>query len=158
MNRGVETMQSFYEAFQKKDIKAMQALYSDSIVFSDPAFGLLEGNEVKAMWAMLLESGKDLKIEFRNIKAVDEEYVTGEWTAYYTFSKTGNKVVNHIKSFMRVHEGKIIEHSGAFRLSTWAAQALGFKGCLFGWTNFLKRSVQRQARQSLQRYMEKNNL
>ena len=158
MNRGVETMQLFYEAFQKKDIKAMQALYSDSIVFSDPAFGLLEGNEVKAMWAMLLESGKDLKIEFRNIKAVDEEYVTGEWTAYYTFSKTGNKVVNHIKSFMRVHEGKIIEHSDAFRLSTWAAQALGFKGWLFGWTNFLKRSVQKQARQSLQRYMEKNNL
>ena len=102
----------------------MNSCYSDDIVFSDPAFGLLKGEEVKYMWEMLCTNAKDFSLTFSNIQLQDEEYATCNWIASYTFSKTGKKVVNRIKAFMKLKDGKIIEHSDAFRLSTWAAQPL----------------------------------
>jgi hypothetical protein len=57
---------------------------------------------------------------------------------------------------MRIIDGKITEHSDAFRLSTWIGQALGWKGVLLGWTGLVKKRVQRTARESLLKYMEVN--
>jgi len=144
----------FYTAFSQRDAAGMNACYAPDIVFSDPAFGLLEGEEVRAMWEMLCKNAKDFSLTFSNIQLLDEEYATCNWTASYTFSQTGRKVVNHIKAFMRLKDGLIIEHSDAFKLSKWAAQALGWKGELFGWTNFMKKKIQKNARRNLEKFME----
>lgn len=149
-----ELITKFYTAFGQLDHQAMNSCYSEDIVFSDPVFGFLRGDEVKYMWEMLCRNAKDLEIEFSNIKAVDEEYYNCDWVAHYTFSATGNKVVNRIKAFMRIRDGKIIEHSDAFRLSKWSAQALGWKAVLFGWTGFMKRGIQKKARRNLVRFIE----
>ena len=133
----------------------MNSCYSDDIIFSDPVFGLLKGDEVRAMWEMLCRNAKDFSLSFSDIQPVDEEYYTCRWTAIYTFSKTGNKVTNNIKAFMRIKDEKIIEHSDAFRLSTWIGQALGWKGVWFGWTAFMKRAVQKNARKNLVAFMER---
>jgi len=93
-------------------------------------------------------------LTFTNIQLLDDEYATCNWTARYTFSKTGRKVVNYIKAHMRLKYGIIIEHSDAFKLSNWAAQALGFKGVLFGWTGFMKRKIQLNARKNLIKFIE----
>lgn len=155
MNNNTELIERFYNAFQKLDYKTMQNCYSDDIVFSDPVFGLLNTDEVKAMWEMLCRNTKDFSLTYSDIQSVDEEYYTCNWTATYTFSKTGRKVVNHIKTFMRLKDGKIIEHSDGFRLSTWITQAFGWKGKLFGWTGIMKRKVQKTARRNLYSFMEK---
>ncbi len=157
MSDNKQIIERFYSAFQKLDYRTMQDCYSDDIVFSDPVFMLLKGNEAKAMWEMLCRNAKDFSLTFSNIELLDEEYATCQWVASYTFSKTGKKVVNHIKAFMRFKDGKIIEHSDAFRLSTWIAQALGWKGVWFGWTGFMKRAVQNNARKNLIKFMEKKN-
>jgi ketosteroid isomerase-like protein len=156
MDNNSQIIENFYSAFQKLDYQTMNSCYSEDIVFSDPVFLLLKGNEVRAMWQMLCQKATDFSLAFSNITAVDEEYYTCNWIATYTFSKTGNKVVNNIKAFMRLQNGKIIEHSDAFRLSTWIGQALGWKGKLFGWTGFMKRAVQKNARKNLYAFMERN--
>jgi ketosteroid isomerase-like protein len=143
----------FYFAFQKLDYKTMQGCYSDDVVFSDPVFGLLKGDEAKAMWEMLCKNAKDFSLIYSDIKVLDDEYATCKWIATYTFSKTGRKVANSIKTFVRVNDGKIIEHSDAFSLSAWIIQALGWKGFLFGWTNFMQRAVQKQARKNLESFI-----
>jgi len=153
-----EVIERFYTAFQKLDYKMMQDCYSEDIIFSDPVFLVLRGNEVRAMWEMLCKNAKDFSLTFSDIELLDEEYATCKWVASYTFSKTGNKVVNKIKAFMKLKDGKIIEHSDAFRLSTWIGQALGWKGVLFGWTGFMKRAVQRNARKNLESFMVKNSI
>ena len=150
-----KVIERFYNAFQKLDYQTMNSCYSDDIIFSDPVFGLLQSDEVKAMWEMLCKNAKDLSLTYSNIQTNDNEYYTCNWTAKYTFSKTGKKVVNNIKAFMRIKDGKIIEHSDGFRLSTWIAQAFGWKGVWFGWTNFMKKKVQKTARKSLEKFMEK---
>ena len=150
MKPNEELIRRFYTAFQRLDYKTMQDCYSDDAVFSDPAFGLLQGQEVKAMWEMLCIRAKDFSLTFSNIRLLDEEYATCNWTARYIFSKTSRRVVNDIKAHMRIQNGKIIEHSDAFKLSKWSAQALGWKGSLLGWTGFMKRKIMKNARKSLE--------
>ena len=157
MQLNEQVIHRFYSSFQQLDAGAMNSCYSEDIVFNDPVFGLLRGDEVRNMWEMLCKNAKDFNLEFSDITLLDEEYATCKWTASYTFSKTGRKVVNNIKAFMKLQDGKIIEHSDAFRLSTWIGQALGWKGVLFGWTGFMKRAVQKNARKSLIKYIEGKN-
>ncbi|HRG23675.1 MAG TPA: nuclear transport factor 2 family protein [Chitinophagaceae bacterium] len=156
MQTNAEVIHRFYTAFQQKDYQGMNACYSDDIVFSDPAFGLLRGEEAKFMWEMLCKNAKDFSLTFSDIELLDEEYATCKWTATYTFSQTGRKVVNRIKAFMKLKDGKIIEHSDAFPLSKWAAQALGWKGQLFGWMGWMKRAIQKKARKNLVKFIESN--
>lgn len=156
MDEKEELLNRFYSAFQRLDYKTMQDCYSVDAVFSDPVFGLLNGKEVRAMWEMLCKNAKEFSLTYSDIELLDREYATCHWIASYTFSKTGNKVVNKIKAFVKINDGKIVEHSDAFRLSTWIGQALGWKGILFGWTNSMKKAVQKQARKSLEQFMEKN--
>jgi len=157
MSGNKQIIEKFYSAFQQLDYKVMQSCYSDDVVFSDPVFLLLKGNEVKAMWEMLCKNARDFTLSFSDIELIDHEYATCSWTASYTFSRTGRKVVNHIKAFMRLKDGKIIEHSDGFRLSAWAAQALGWKGVLFGWTGFMRRGIQKNARRNLAYFIQSKN-
>lgn len=152
-----QIIEKFYTAFQQLDYKTMHECYSDDIIFSDPVFLTLRGEEVKSMWEMLCRNARNFSLSFSDIELIDEEYATCSWTASYTFSKTGNRVVNNIKAFMRFKDGKIIEHSDGFRLSAWAAQALGLKGVLLGWTGFMKRGIQKNARRNLAYFMQSKN-
>ncbi len=152
-----QIVEKFYEAFSRRDFETMNSCYADDIIFSDPVFGLLEGPEVRAMWQMLCTNATDLILTFDDIREIDHEYITCKWVASYTFSGTGKRVTNHIKAFMKINDGKIIEHSDGFRLSTWLAQAFGLKGTLLGWTGFMKGKVQKSARKSLDRFMERMN-
>ena len=158
MSANTDVIAKFYSAFQKLDYAAMNICYSDDIVFNDPVFGLLRGDEAKAMWEMLCKNAKDFSLTFANIQLLDEEYATCNWTATYNFSKTGRRVVNNVKAFMRLQDGKIIEHSDGFKISKWAAQALGFKGALLGWTNFMKKKIQNNARKNLVAFIEKRKI
>lgn len=155
MNDNKKTIEKFYTAFQQLDYKTMQDCYSEDIVFHDPVFLLLRGEDAKAMWEMLCKNAKDFSLEFSDIELLDDEYATCKWTASYTFSKSGSRVANNIKAFMKFKDGKIIEHSDGFRLSTWIGQAFGWKGILFGWSGFMKRAVQKNARKSLEKFKEK---
>lgn len=149
-------IEKFYSAFQQLDAAGMNACYSDDIIFSDPVFGLLKGDDVQVMWEMLCSQAKDFSLRFTDVELLDEEYATCRWEASYRFSLTGRMVTNRIKAFMRLKDGKIIEHSDAFRLSSWLAQAFGWKGRLFGWTGFMKRAVQKKARKNLVQYIARH--
>ena len=153
-----ELINNFYSSFQKLDHRGMISCYSEDIVFFDPAFGLLKGDEVRAMWEMLCKNAKDFSLTWSNINHLDDEYSTCDWVANYTFSKTGNKVVNKIKANMRFADGKIVEHSDAFSLHTWSKQALGLAGWLLGWNSFFQRKIKSQAKRNLLRFMEKSGI
>ena len=153
-----ELINKFYSAFQKLDYKNMNDCYSEDIVFFDPAFGLLRGDEAKAMWEMLCKNARDFSLTYGNIQHLDEEYSTCDWVATYTFSKTGRKVINKIKANMRFADGKIAEHSDAFSLHKWSSQALGFSGWLLGWNRFFQRKIQNGAKKNLARFMEEKGI
>lgn len=157
MHPNEQLIQRFYTAFQQLDHKTMQDCYNDDPIFNDNVFGLLEGEQVFAMWEMLCKNARDFSLEFSNIKMLDEEYATCNWTARYKFSKTGRKVVNKIRAHMRIQEGRISEHTDEFDMWKWSRQALGLPGLLLGWSGFMKNRVRLNARKNLERFMASNN-
>lgn len=155
MNTNEQVISRFYTAFQQVDYQTMNACYSNDIVFSDPVFGLLQMDQVKKMWEMLCKNAKDLTITFGNIQELGDGYYTCNWTATYTFSKTGRNVINRIKAYMLIQNEKIVEHSDGFSIYKWSKQALGLPGLFFGWSSFLQKKIRSNAQDSLRKFMEK---
>ena len=154
-DNNIEIIKKFYTAFQQLDYKTMNSCYSEDIVFFDPAFELLRGQQVRSMWEMLCKNAQGFSLTFDNIQQLDEEYYTCDWVATYMFSKTGRKVVNKIRANMKFANGQIIEHSDAFSLHKWSGQALGFTGKLFGWNSFYQRKIKNQAKKNLLQFMQR---
>ena len=157
MHTNEEIINKFYTAFSRLDYISMNNCYSDEIVFSDPVFGLLRGNEVKYMWEMLAKNARNFSLTYGNIIHLDGEYSTCDWVATYTFSKTGKKVINRIRANMRFENGQIIEHSDAFSIHKCATQALGFSGWLLGWNRFFQNKIKNTAKRNLLKFIQIKN-
>ena len=151
-------IKKFYSGFADRDAEVMASCYHEEAVFSDPGFGTLQGSEVGDMWRMLLErGGKDLLVIYSGLKA-DDHRGLAYWEAVYTFSKTGRKVHNKVRSLFNFKEGLIIRHIDEFDFWEWSKMALGAPGTLLGWSGLLKNKVQTQARSMLKHYREKRTL
>lgn len=148
-----ELITEFYTAFSNLDAEAMAECYHDDIVFKDPAFGILEGNQAKNMWRMLCESqkGKNFVVIFYDIEA-NQINGKAKWEAKYTFSKTGRVVHNKISAQFEFKDGLIIKHTDTFNLHKWATQALGFKGRVIGRTRYFKNKLQSQTKKLLYKF------
>lgn len=152
-NTPAEVADAFYSAFSRHDSLTMMQLYADSEapVFSDPIFPSLNSRETKAMWSMLVEGGRDTVVSYQ-IESATEDQVHVSWRAEYTYSSTGNKVVNEVRSTMLIRDGKIVQHKDDFNLCRWTWQALGmFQGpiaCLFP-----SKTIHPQARAKLDGYI-----
>jgi ketosteroid isomerase-like protein len=147
---GHEVIARFYAAFGKRDAEAMAACYADDVVFSDPVFPHLQGEEARDMWRMLCARGKDLVVEASAITDT-----SAHWDATYTFAQTGRKVVNRIDARFVVHDGRIARHSDSFDFYKWTRMALGFPGLVLGWTPLLQGKVRGQAALGLRKFREK---
>lgn len=155
MHQHQQLIETFYSAFAKKDFKTMAACYHSEVEFEDPAFGKLRGIEPSKMWEMLLTRSKDLDLVFSNVMAT-EQRGSADWVATYTFTRTGNKVVNSIHAVFEFKDGKIVKHTDSFDLSKWFVSAFGWKGYLFSALPFLKSKFKQQAKQTLMNFISKS--
>jgi ketosteroid isomerase-like protein len=156
MNVNEQLIHTFYSAFQKRDAAGMLACYDPQVQFSDPVFTDLKGARAGAMWTMLCERGKDLKIEFRDVRA-DDRAGSAHWDAWYTFTGTGRKVHNSIDASFEFSGGRIVRHTDRFDLHRWSRQALGLPGLLLGWTPLLQNKVRAMAAKNLDDYTAKKS-
>ncbi|AXL49447.1 ketosteroid isomerase [Paraburkholderia caffeinilytica] len=143
-----DLIERFYTAFQQRDAETMAACYADDVVFGDPAFGELRGEEARDMWRMLVSRAQDFSLTFDGVEANDHDG-SAHWVARYTFGQTGRTVVNRIDARFVFREGRIVEHRDTFDLWRWTRQALGIKGVLLGWTPFVQGAIRAQARKGL---------
>jgi ketosteroid isomerase-like protein len=148
-------IQDFYAAFARRDAEGMIARYAPDVRFSDAVFTKLQGEEVFAMWRMLTERAKDLRVEASEVDA-DDGKGRAHWEAWYTFSATGLPVHNRIDARFVFKDGKIVEHIDTFDLRAWAGMALGMKGKLLGWLPPVQASIRKQADAGLRTYMKKS--
>lgn len=154
MESEVALVERFYAAFAARDAGAMTACYHPEVRFQDEVFEL-KGAEASGMWRMLCHSGKDLKVQCTRVVAEGEE-VLASWQADYTFGGK-RQVHNEIEARFRFQDGRIVEHIDRFDFHVWAKQALGMPGALFGWTGWMRRKVQGQARTRLQAFLAKGS-
>lgn len=147
-----QIIREFYEAFARNDAEAMAACYHDEVEFSDPAFGLLQGEQAKNMWRMLVKRSKgNIKIAFSNVSA-NAEKGSADWVADYLFSKTGRQVHNEIHAEFEFKDGKIFRHRDTFDVWKWSKQSLGLSGTLLGWSGFMQNKIRQNALESLHEF------
>ena len=147
-------VERFYAAMARRDAESMAACYSDDAVFTDPVFGELRNGAVRDMWRMLLgRSSGDMTIEVTYLGSAGDG-TTQQVLARisYTFSRTGNRVVNEIATWMKFRDGRIVQQVDDFDFFAWARQAFGATGWLAGWMPWFRRKVQREAAAGLARY------
>jgi ketosteroid isomerase-like protein len=157
MNQNEELILKFYQSFQAKDKKSMLECYHDEVEFRDPVFGIVRGVAAKAMWLMLLEKGNDLRIEYRNISATEDDG-RAEWTAHYTYSKTDRFISNKVKASFKFKDGKIIFHRDNFSVWRWAGMALGIPGYILGFTPFIQNQIKIDAQTGLRMYIKRKRM
>ncbi len=150
----MELINRFYSAFARRDHQTMAGCYSSDAEFTDPVFRNLRGAEVAGMWRMLCERGTDLRIEFREVRS-EGSRGSAHWEAWYTFSATGKKVHNVIEASFEFENNLIRRHTDRFDLYGWTRQALGLKGVLLGWTPLVQNAIRRQARRSLEKFLQR---
>ncbi len=154
MHPNAKTIETFYTSFGKRDAEGMVACYAPDVAFSDAVFTDLKGEEAFAMWRMLTERAKDLRVEASGIDG-DDTSGKAHWEAYYTFSQTGGKVHNRIDASFVFRDGKIVRHTDRFDLRAWAAMALGLKGKLLGWLPAVQNAIRKNADAGLRAYIAK---
>jgi len=147
-----EAIERFYRAFDARDPRTMNELYAEDVTFSDPAFGELRGDQVRAMWRMLTGQAKDLSVTASEVTA-DDERGSAHWRAEYTFTATGRPVVNEIDATFRFEDGKVVEHRDRFSFWRWSRQALGPSAVLLGSNPVGQSIVRRRARGRLDAFM-----
>jgi ketosteroid isomerase-like protein len=151
MHPHAQLIETFYVRFAQRDHAGMIACYAPEITFNDPVFSL-SGKRAGAMWHMLCEGGKDLRIVASDIWA-DDTRGRAHWEATYTFSSTGRKVHNIIDATFELANGKITRHQDRFPLWRWTRMALGTSGVLLGWTPIVQGKVRKTAADRLERFI-----
>jgi ketosteroid isomerase-like protein len=149
-----QLVESFYQAFQRRDAEAMAGCYTSDIWFWDPVFHDLRGQRAGDMWRMLAARASGLEVTYSGIEA-DDKTGRAHWEAHYTFLATGNKVHNIIDATFEFRDGKICRHTDKFDFSRWAGQALGLRGKLLGWSSFLRNKVHQTALGGLEAFEAK---
>ena len=153
MHPTAELITRFYTALSKLDGAGMAACYAKEATFSDPVFTALSGQQPGKMWRMLCKRGKDMTVVFDGIEATDTAG-KAHWVATYTFSGTGNTVVNDIQASFVFKDGKIVQHKDVFDLYKWASQALGLKGLLLGWLPPVQAGLRKKAADGLAAFQD----
>lgn len=144
-------VREFHAAFARRDAEAMARCYHPDVFFSDPVFPSLRGAEAADMWRMLLARASDLEVTLDEASG-DDGGGHARWTARYTFSRTGRRVENRIRSMFAFRDGLISRHYDSFPFWRWAGQALGPAGRLLGWLPPLKWKVRKDAARALERF------
>ena len=142
-----DLIRRLYDALDRGDGEAMAACYAPDAVFEDPAFGELHGAEVGDMWRMLTSRGGKVDVDL-----VEHDAASAHWVARYEFTATGNQVVNDVRSRFRFEDGLISDQRDDFDLRRWAAQAMGAKGRILGFTPMLGPAIRKSARGQLEKF------
>ena len=155
-NSNTALIERFYGAFAARDGDGMAACYGDDVTFDDPVFPGLRGRAGGGMWQFLARRSTDLRVELLEHDA-DDSRGSAHWVAHYTFTPTGQPVMNDVRARFRFAGGLIVEHHDDFNFHRWASQALGPTGMLMGRTPMLRAAVRRQAREGLDKFLAASN-
>jgi hypothetical protein len=151
MNANSKILNQLFSSLDRHDHQAMADCYDREATFRDIAFDLRGKTQVHAMWHMICET--DIRTTF-DLGQVDEQNGEVNVVDEYTFSSTGRKVRNVIRSQFRFRNGLIIEEQDLCDARLWAAMALGgVAGFLAGRFRFL-RSL--KARKMLRAFIERH--
>ncbi|MBL8292979.1 MAG: nuclear transport factor 2 family protein, partial [Bryobacterales bacterium] len=135
-----DIVSAFLRCYEKQDAEGMGGYLDAKVRFSDMAFELITGDNVRAMWAWFCEPSRTrdnqpVKVRNSEITRVDGDRVEARYEVDYTLTeeKKPRRTVRYvILSDFTLRDGKIISQRDTPSISqfAFARMALGFPGCL----------------------------
>jgi|AntRauTorcE11898_2_1112593.scaffolds.fasta_scaffold21693_2 hypothetical protein len=157
-NPFTEIPKKLYQALNDRDYKSMWKLYAMDATFSDPAYGSLKGDEIKAMWHQICVRNTDLEAEILSVTQNDAQTISYSWKASYTHAMYNGEIENVINGEITVDKnGNILSQHETYSLWKWFSMAIGIAGKLLGWRTSMRENLQRSVRKSLDDFMEKKS-
>jgi len=146
-----DVLDTFLQALAHRDIDTMMSCYSAEATYHSPIFPHVEGDMLAATWQWFCAKAPDLTLTVKTC-TIEGEHAHVEWTATYTFPKTGRPVTQITTSTFTFDALKICCHSDHFDLHAWSRMALGPLGRVFGGRRWLQRSLQHAAAERVKRH------
>jgi len=150
---GKKVLDRFFTSLANRDADAMNACYNPEIIYMDPIIGVLKSTDVFAMWEMITEDTPDFSVSYNEPEDRGDGYWICQWRFSYRYPETNRKVINDIKAFMKVEDGKITEHSDAYSFLAWTKKAYGLKGWLLGRSGFFRKKMRTSSMKRLSDYI-----
>lgn len=149
----VDVLDRFLQALAHRDVVTMMACYGPRASYHSPIFPHVEGDALEATWQWFCAKAPDLAMTVgkRNASA---NTIHVDWTATYTFPKTGRPVVQVTQSTFTFEDAVICRHEDHFDLHAWSHMALGPLGYVLGGRRWLQRSLQRAAAERVARFQK----
>ena len=147
------TVYNYYSAFRKLNADAMINCYSNSIIYKDPLFGILQSEDVFIKTKMLCDILRNSEFKLKLISnSKIEDVIVVHWEADLLFGKKKREIICQIKSEFIVERETITSHTDDFSINNLAVQATGLKGSIVGSTSFFKRKLLDKSQALFNRY------
>lgn len=137
MHRNTALIEKLFTSLDNHNHQSMADCYHPEAKFKDIAFDLTGKKKIHAMWHLICDGDIRVKVE-----AIDADGIKGisKIVDEYTFTDTGNTVINKITSAFSFKDGLIFQQEDNCDAKDWASQALGgIKGYLAGRIQFLRK-------------------
>jgi len=149
-----DVLNTFLRALAQRDVEAMIRCYTTTATYHSPIFPQVEGDTLTATWQWFCAKAPDLTMVVDE-QAFEANTARVQWTATYTFPKTGRPVVQVTDSIFVFEGPQLCRHEDRFDLHRWSHMALGPLGRVLGGRRWLQRSLQRAAAERVARFQER---
>jgi len=143
----------FFTAMHQHDFSKMQNIYANDIAFFDPMFQYFNEGQVMMMWRFRIENAASFSVDFSNITDEGDGYFTVDVVLHYVNPK--NKPIHlKMKSYLRIINNKIAEHSDAYSIHGLCKQERGISGNWIGWNRMYQNRLKLEAKKAVLAYAQ----
>lgn len=147
-----QVLLDYSNSFEKRNIKAMTACYTSDVIYFDPLFGYLDGEQVTAMWQLRLSDLDQFAIALEKIADEGDGYYKMKYSISYR-KKDNRPVSMNVQVFFKLDQNRIVEQSEAFSVHALLKQERGMIGHLMGWNRMMQQARKNKARKELLKYL-----
>ena len=145
----------FFNALHEGDFTKMQYIYANDIAYFDPLHQYVNDEQVLLMWQCRFESYRSFSAEWSNIVDEGDGYYTVDVLLKY-FSQRNKSIQLKLKSYLRIVDNKIAEHSDAYSIHNLCKQDRGWIGYWIGWNRMYQNRLKLEARKAFIEFVHNN--
>jgi limonene-1,2-epoxide hydrolase len=120
MSDHVQTVKALISAFNRKDLDAIMAFFTDDAIYHNMPTGPVQGTQaVRSVISMFLQPAEEVKWEILNIAQVGDTVLTERID---NFVIKGKQVALPVMGAFEVRGGKIAAWRDYFDFATWQKQ------------------------------------
>jgi hypothetical protein len=147
-----QVLHRYQQAFSQGSIESIKRCYASDVIYFDPLYGYLHGDQVGYMWASKFAEFATYTISTGELADQGDGYYNMKYDIAYT-SRSQMSIKMAVQCFFKIDDERIVEQSEAFSVHELLRQERGLIGHLMGWNRMMQQSRKNKARRMLLNFM-----